>query len=232
MQRTVQPELLDSLPPGAPAAMHNRRDLRLLNAIVGNHRWIARTLPPLLRPGERVLELGAGVGDLASRLARHGLTMDALDLWPVPSGWPESRQWHRSDLRTFSGYPRYSAFVGNLIFHQFHDGELAQLGAALRPSARLIVACEPARRPVARRCFRLIAPLFGAHPITLHDADVSIVAGFVGDELPRALGLTAPDWSVNCSISLLGLYRMVAIRAPQRNAAGEPGVPAPATHPT
>ncbi len=50
MQRTPQPELLDSLPPQHPDALHNRRDLRLTNRVMGNHRWLIRTLPPLLRP--------------------------------------------------------------------------------------------------------------------------------------------------------------------------------------
>ena len=31
------------------------------------------------------------------------------------------------------------------------------------------------------------APLLGANHVSLHDAHVSIAAGFLGDELPRAL---------------------------------------------
>jgi hypothetical protein len=62
MLRTLQPELLDSLPSDHPDARHSRRDLRVINRLMGNHRWFARTLPPLVRAGEHALELGAGNG--------------------------------------------------------------------------------------------------------------------------------------------------------------------------
>ena len=41
-----------------------------------------------------------------------------------------------------------------------------------------------------------LAPLFRANRVTLHDAHVSIAAGFRGDELPRALGLDPAQYKV------------------------------------
>ena len=41
MKRIVQPELLDSLPPGDPRAMRSRRDLRRVNAWMRNHAIMA-----------------------------------------------------------------------------------------------------------------------------------------------------------------------------------------------
>lgn len=212
MLRSLQPELLDSLPPLHPDALHNRRDLRLTNRIMGNHRWFARTLPPLLRPGDRLLELGAGTGELTTRLAAANIPTDALDLWPRPAEWPASQQWHSADLREFDGYGRYAIFLGNLIFHQFTDEELATLGRALGETARVILACEPARRRVSQILYRTIGPLLGANHISLHDAHVSIAAGFRGDELPRALGLSEKIWTWRCTTSALGAYRMIARR--------------------
>lgn len=211
MQRTIQPEILDSLPPDHPDALHNRRDLRLTNIIVGNHRWLVRTLPPLLRPGERALEIGAGTGELALRLIREGLPVDGLDLWPEPVDWSPGRVWHRADLRTFSDYDGYDTILGNFIFHQFSAAELLALGAALRASARVILAAEPVRRRFSQVLFRLLGPLLGANRVSLHDAHVSIAAGFRGAELPRALGLDAA-WDVRCSHTALGAYRMIALR--------------------
>src|SRR4051812_46896056 len=101
MQRTLQPELLDSLPHEHPDALHNRRDLRLTNRIVGNHRWILRQVPRLVRPGERVLEIGAGTGELGRALLARGVAVDALDLWPRPPDWPADSGWQVGDLRTF-----------------------------------------------------------------------------------------------------------------------------------
>src|SRR5690606_39090216 len=87
MQRTIQPELLDSLPPAHPDALHNRRDLRLTTRVMGNHRWIAKSRPTPLRPTDRILELGAGTGELAALLESRGLAVDAIDLWPRPKSF-------------------------------------------------------------------------------------------------------------------------------------------------
>jgi hypothetical protein len=212
MQRTLQPELLDSLPPDHPDALHNRRDLRITNWIAGNHRWIARTLPAVLRQGEIALELGAGTGELGGKLARHGMAVDGLDLWPRPRDWPVEREWHVADLRAFNGYSDYEAVVGNLIFHQFSDADLAALGEKLQQRVRVIVACEPERRRLSQFLFRTLGPVLGANHVTLHDAHVSIAAGFRGNELARALGLEEPEWEVHCTTTLLGAYRMIAVR--------------------
>ncbi len=212
MQRSLQPELLDSLPHNHPDALRNRRDLRLTNRIVGNHRWIARTLPPLLRRDDVVLEIGAGTGELGLALARHDLAVDGLDLWPRPPEWPTARAWHVADLREFSGYGRYPAVVGNLIFHQFSADELARLGAMLRGRARVIVACEPARRRLSQFLYRTVGRLMRANHVSLHDAHVSIAAGFRGEELSEALGLDPASWKIRCSTTLLGVYHMVAER--------------------
>jgi hypothetical protein len=212
MNRACEPELLDSLPHDHPDAVHNRRDLRLINRIMRNQAWIVRTLPPLLRPGERVLEIGAGMGEMAIRLNRRGVRVDGLDLWPQPKAWPADRIWHVADLKTFGGYGDYAAVVGNLIFHQFKEDELAALGAVIRRTARVVVACEPVRRKVSQSVIAKVAPLFGANHVTLHDAHVSIAAGFQDDELPFALGMTPDEWEFTCSSTALGASRMVAVR--------------------
>jgi len=214
MPRTLQPELLDSLPPDHPDARHSRRDLRLINHLMGNHRWFARTLPPLLRPGERALELGAGTGELSSRLHSFGIAADGLDRVPPPPAWPTARSWHISDLRSFAAYDGYAAILANLILHHLTADELAALGTTLNRTARVILASEPARRTRFQRLFALAGPLFGANRVTRHDAHVSIAAGFREEELPLALGLSRSRWQWRCTHSALGAYRMIAIRCP------------------
>jgi hypothetical protein len=215
MPRLLQPELLDALPPDHPDARHSRRDLRLINLLMGNHRWLARTVAAVVRTDERILELGAGDGTLTRRLAAAGRLVDALDLAPPPSDWPAGMAWHSADLVRFGGYARYGAVVGNLIFHHFSAEALAALGRALGTSVRVVLACEPVRRKSSRRLFALLAPLFRANRVTRHDARVSIDAGFDGDELPELLGLDPAEWRWHCRTTRRGAYQMVAIRQPR-----------------
>ncbi len=212
MQREIQPELLDSLSPEHPDAIHNRRDLRLTNRFMGNFRWFARSLPSRLRAGDRVLEIGAGTGELGAKLESHGLHVDGLDLWPRPDFWPATSEWHRADLLAFEDYRRYSVVMGNLIFHQFSPKELGELGHKLSRSARLIMASEPARRRLSQVFFARIAPLLGANHVSLHDAHVSIAAGFQAEELPQLLGLSPVEWEWRCQSTTFGAYRMIAVR--------------------
>ncbi|MEO1844804.1 MAG: hypothetical protein ABGZ37_11065, partial [Akkermansiaceae bacterium] len=58
--RVVQPELLDELPFDDPDALRSRRDLRFINGVMGNFRWMRRRLAG--RAEGRVIELGAGDG--------------------------------------------------------------------------------------------------------------------------------------------------------------------------
>jgi hypothetical protein len=211
MERTLEPELLDSLSADDPAAMHSRRDLRIINRVIGNERWFRRELWRHLRPEMRVLELGAGTGELGAALFARGIAIDGLDLCPRPTIWPRQAEWHRVDLRTFARYAEYPAVIASLTLHHLTDAEMAALGRQFE-GVRLIVVSEPARRRRSQTLLAAIGPMLGANRITLHDARISIAAGFLGDELPRALGLTADRWKWKCGVSFLGAYRMIAVR--------------------
>lgn len=212
MKRTCEPELLDNLPHDHPDAVHSRRDLRLVNRFMRNAAWFEGTLPGLMRSKEGLLEIGAGTGELGLLLNRRGIAADGLDLCPGPKRWPMERAWHQADLRFFAGYSAYPVVIGNLIFHQFSDSELATLGSVLRLGSRVIAASEPLRRRLSQRVMAKLAPLLGANHVTLHDAHVSIAAGFTGNELPEALGLDSSQWVITCKETMLGAYRMVAVR--------------------
>ena len=214
MQRNRQPEILDSLTPEDPAARHNRRDLRLINGLLGSTGWFARTLAHRLRPGELALELGAGTGELGGALAARGLAWDGLDLWPRPPGWPAARDWHQADLRSFGDYGRYDAVAGNFILHQLSDAELADLGRRLAGGPRLLVFSEPVRRRALQLVCRFLLPALGANYVSRHDAHVSIAGGFLGEELPALLRLDPAAWTWRCHTTGLGAYRMVAWRNP------------------
>lgn len=212
MPRVLTPEILDRLPPESPSARRSRRDLRLTNALMGNHRWLQRELRRNTLPPEAALELGAGDGTFALRAGRAGLNVHALEqTCPAPDDWPAQRGWHSADLRTFAGYANYPVILGNLIFHHLSDAELRELGTTLRAHCRVIIASEPARRRTSALLFAVLGRLLGADRVTLHDARVSIAAGFLARELPELLGLGA-DWTVHCHTTLMGAYRMIAVK--------------------
>jgi SAM-dependent methyltransferase len=225
MQRRVEPEILDSLQPDHPEAVRNRRELRLVNRIMGNAAWFIRGFEKHVGRGERVLELGAGTGELARQLQAAGYTVDGLDLWPRPKAWPESRAWHRADLCTFDQFASYPVVIANLILHQFVDSDLARLGARIAPHARVVLASEPARRRGIQLLYGAAAQLGGVGSVSRHDGWVSIRAGFRGDELPLRLGLTAPKWKTRCTTTF-GAYRMIAVKS-EHDAGNESHTPSP-----
>ena len=155
--------------------------------------------------------VGSGTGEMGIALSAAGVAIDGLDLCPRPTTWPHLAEWHRTDIREFNGYSEYSAVMANLTLHHFNSSDLAVLGVKLA-GARLIVAYEPLRRRRSQAIFAAFGLLLGANHITLHDARFSIAAGFLCDELPHALGLTADRWKWKYEMSLLGAYRIIARR--------------------
>src|SRR5882724_11179232 len=80
MNRNVQPELLDELPPDDPRAVASRRDLATLNAIMGHASVVANALRGAFAgpsPPRHVIELGAGDGRFLLGVARR-----------LAPGWP------------------------------------------------------------------------------------------------------------------------------------------------
>ncbi len=211
MQRIHQPEILDWLPDNSPAARSSRRDLRVLNRFLRSAPWFRRELFRRARPGERVLEIGAGDGELGRALADNPFSPDGLDLCERPVTWAVSRRWFRTDLFHFSGWANYPVVLANLVLHHFSEQQLRELGCRWRHT-RLILAQEPLRTPRARGWFAVFCALVGAHPVTRHDGRVSIASGFVGDELSQQLGLDPSQWRWQVRTTLTGCYRFVAER--------------------
>lgn len=198
MQRVVQPELLDSLPGNDPEAMRSRRDLRMINFLMGNERWILNQL------GEGgVVELGAGSGDLTSRIARER-EVTGLDFQEKPKAL--ECDWLKGDLFDTFERARGETVVANLILHHFKEDGLERLGRLIR-SRRKLVAVEPWRSRIPLVEGGLIWPLINR--VTRHDMMVSIRAGFQKGELSELLKL-GDDWEWREVVSLRGGMRIVA----------------------
>ena len=218
MEREVKPEILDSLPEMHPDALHNRRDIRRMNRLMGNHRWFIRQVKKHRYPRERFLEVGAGTGELGFLLWKEGLDeqTDApntgLDLISRPPLWPVNWRWIQTDLATFHDFATFPVILASMVLHQFEDAVLRALGERIQAGSRAIFASEPARRPLHLLQLRLLGRILGINYVTRHDARVSVEAGFIGDELPRLLGLDPSTWRWDCATGLRGQYRMAAVR--------------------
>ena len=214
MIRVVEPEILDHLPADDPAAIRSRAELRLINGIMGNHRWIMRRLKRLIRPGWRVLELGAGDGTLCGGLLDTSICeprrITAIDLAPRPDDLHSGVTWLQQSIFEMAQLPPAEIVIANLFLHHFEAGQLATLGSKLSPNTQIVLACEPARKWFHLAQGRLLAALAGFNEVTNHDMLTSIRAGFVRNELPRSLGLQG--WRCRVSSTLLGAYHMEAVR--------------------
>ncbi len=200
--RIIEPEWLDSLPAGDPSACRSRRDLVVIDQLMGNTRWICRHLPP----GNEIIELGAGSGRLARAVSRRGHDVTAMDLSPAPPNLARSIRWVAGDF--FRNLSAHSAptVVGSLILHHFRNAELNRLGRLLDHRTRLVFA-EPLRDALPLTLSKLASPFVGR--VTRHDMPVSIRAGFLPGELAAALAL-GPCWRISESPGPFGSLRFLA----------------------
>lgn len=190
MQRVVQAEVLDSLPEAHPDAVACRRDLRRLNFLMGTHRWLRGCVRRLVRSGSArsVLELGAGDGSLALGLSareRSTVRWTGIDRVGTPPDWPKDWGWICVDIRDESqAWPRADVGVVNLLLHHFEADDLRTVLRKLCECCAKIFLCEPVRRRLHVAQLALLRGWF-LHPVTWHDARVSVLAGFVPGELRK-----------------------------------------------
>jgi hypothetical protein len=207
-------EILDTLPPDCPEAIASRRDLRLFNAALGNWSWFERTAPKYLRHDQPALEIGAGLGELATRMQRLGLHWDGLDRAPPPPEWPPGRTWHQVDVFQFEDWERYRIIAGNLVFHHFDADQLRHLGEQIDRHSHVLLVGDLKRGRVQQWIFAGLARLVRANKVSRHDGWLSIQAGFRGSELPRLLGLSERRWTWHVQPLSISAYRLVARRLP------------------
>jgi hypothetical protein len=199
--RSVEPELLDQIPADDRRAIRARRDLKRLNAVILQTGIMVRTLAEHWGRDQprTILDLGAGDGtfmlSVARRLASRwpAVTVTLLDRQNIVSR--ETRDafaalsWkmeivaadvfdHLEQIKS----PGVDVITANLFLHHFQQRQLARLLALAAQSAQLVAACEPRRNKFALRASRLLWAV-GCKEVTLHDAIVSVRAGFSGKEL-------------------------------------------------
>jgi hypothetical protein len=207
MNRIVQPELLDALPPDDSRALRSRRDLRRVNSWMRNHSIMADALKNNLngQAPKQITELGAGDGDfllaVAKKLSSHWPNVNAtlLDRQKIVraetlatfinSGWHAEAV--VADVFNWPQAPT-QIVVANLFLHHFENERLAELLRTISGRTELFIAVEPHRFRHAFPCGQLLR-LIGCNAVTRHDATVSIRAGFSDEEL-SALWPEKQNW--------------------------------------
>lgn len=210
MRRTLQPEILDDLPPDDPRAIRSRRDLQRINVLMGHGGFISRELRGILRNGRlaTVVELGAGDGTLLLRVARRLGRMVSpvrailVDRRPVVS--PSTRHdfaavgWKIESVEAdvlewvMTNPDAADVTLANLFLHHFDEHRLSILLRHTSAQTRTFIACEPRRSRIALLGASTL-PLIGCNSVTVHDAKVSVRAGFRDNELSR-LWLRNESW--------------------------------------
>ena len=211
--RDVRPEWLDSLDPEDLRAIRSRQDLRRLNRCFLTNRLLGHPLATILKERQcaRIVDLGAGDGDVLLGLARRHarawshIDLELLDLQPVI----DERKLAicralgfrvivtRADVFDWVARPTpdsASIIVANLFLHHFDTDRLRELLQAIAKRASAFVCCEPRRSRFALACSGLLG--IACNDVTLHDARVSVRAGFRGREL-SALWPQDDGWSID-----------------------------------
>ncbi|MFN0126707.1 MAG: hypothetical protein ACKV19_08485 [Verrucomicrobiales bacterium] len=210
--RLVEPEILDRLAWDDPEAVRARRDLRVINWIMGNERWIFRAVARQSQAaGRGIVEWGAGDGSLAAKLAGRwpGAPVSACDLAPRPVGLSSRVGWRQADVLEEAPVAEGGILVANLFLHHFDSDALGLLGASCLGFDTLVF-CEPDRSRLALALSWLLWPWIGR--VTRHDMPVSIRAGFSSGELPALLKLSNAGWQVEESSTCCGARRIIARR--------------------
>jgi len=201
MQRQLQAELLDTLPPSDPGAIGSRRDLRWLNFFMGHVGILTRILRKSFphKPAHRILDLGGGDGDFLLKLCcalpgdwegvevilvdRHkALGPEMVDRFRM-KGW--TIHFAEADIFEYlrrRASPFVDVVIANLVLHHFSDEEIHELFSLIQTTTSLFVAVEPRRSPMALAFSRSVR-LIGCNAVTRHDAPASVQAGFAANEL-------------------------------------------------
>ena len=196
MTRILEPELLDELPATDPRAIHSRRDLRRINALMGNARPIIHFVGDYLatraaKSPLMIAEIGAGDGNVSSQVVNaiapqnpvgEVFLVDREPLQPSRAvGWKVHLV--KADIFTWlKEAPRVDVIIANLFLHHFTDPQLREMFRRCADRCDCFAASEPRRSSMAEWFSRRVG-LIGCNEVTKHDAEISVRAGFNGSEL-------------------------------------------------
>ncbi|HUQ84264.1 MAG TPA: methyltransferase domain-containing protein [Gemmatimonadaceae bacterium] len=191
-------EYLDA--PGVDPKLVRRSlaDVALANALFGGTRAVLLEIGgvlPELEPSATLLDVGAGVGDIAAR-ARDLAQQNGVDLALVTIDMAEtlavaSRARTGNAVRGDATLLPFADRSVDIVMcsqtlHHFDDASAAKVLRELDRVARVRVIVSDLRRSWLAAAGLWVASFpLGFHPVSRHDGVVSIMRGYAGDELRR-----------------------------------------------
>jgi SAM-dependent methyltransferase len=189
-------EILDDPDLDPRLGRRSLRDVALANALFGGSAAVVNEIAAILPTLPRrltLLDVGTGLGDIPARAravaGRAGVSMETIGL--------EAAEWVAAASRTGND----AAVVGSAlalpfadasvdivtcsqVLHHFFDREARQLVCELNRVARhRVIISEIRRTRVAAAGIWAASFLLGFHPVSRHDGVVSVMRGFLPDEL-------------------------------------------------
>jgi 2-polyprenyl-3-methyl-5-hydroxy-6-metoxy-1,4-benzoquinol methylase len=185
-ERVIERELLETA--SDHEARANLRDLRKINRWLGGHSVVRSEISRYYsaRDAFSVLDVGSASGDMAGSLRRH------FPLATVFSCDTSLRNLHAAALPKLAADAfrlpfrkrSFDVVTCSLFLHHFGDIDVVHLLREMASvSRRLLVVNDLERHPVAHHFLAVTRPVFGWHPITVHDGMRSVAAGFRPREL-------------------------------------------------
>lgn len=213
--RRLEEEHLDTLPGDSMEALRLHSEIERYNTLLGNYTWFLQATEKYLQPGDRLIEIAAGRGELIRRLIKYRRLekcslIHAMDAFAsAPEDLPVEVSWHKAFVEDFD-YSRFNVLLACHILHQLDDVALRNLGDQLG-HFRCLIVCETLRNGWALALCRL-SRFIGFSQVAVDDGLKSIRGGFQDSELPAKLGLQSSDWTIKVSQGLPGYYRLIAMR--------------------
>lgn len=184
--RLIVPELLDQAPDREAAA--SLGDLVRINRYLGGYRTLRWLMQQVVRRDEgfSLLDVGAASGDMTEKIRRwypHA-RVTAMDY--------KANHLIRARPPKVVGNAFQFPFSSNsfdfvfcsLFLHHFPDEDVVRLLRGFRGLARrAVLAIDLERGPLGYHFLPVTKPIFGWHPITVHDGPASVQAAFKPDEL-------------------------------------------------
>ena len=209
-RRSTEREIIDDMSLDEAAMARVLGDLEVVNRYLGGYATTIGAVADLVGPGDapvRVLDVGAGGGDMARRLVAwgrrcgrrvevvsvdlsHGAVAFARD---ALAGVPEASVVQADVLALPFAPETFDVAICALFLHHFEQAQAAKiLRAMFDASRRGVVVNDLHRHPLAYAGIWALTRLLPASPIVRNDGPLSVLRAFRRDdldELARATGL-------------------------------------------